>query len=71
VIAGFMKSGTTFLFDSLAKHPQVIKNLRGVGFKESGCYMPDMMGLKSAAQRMDCYPFVEEGEVSSINLYRS
>jgi hypothetical protein len=58
-----MKSGTTFLYESLVKHPQVIKNLRGVGFKESGCYMPDMMGFKSAAERMNCYPFVEEHEV--------
>jgi hypothetical protein len=40
VIAGFMKSGTTWLFSTLAKHPQVIKNLRGPGFKETGCYLP-------------------------------
>jgi hypothetical protein len=47
-IAGFMKSGSTFLFNTIAQHPQIVKLLRGVGFKESGCYLPEVMnGLKS------------------------
>ena len=48
-VAGFMKSGSTFLYNTIAQHPQVVKLLRGVGFKESGCYLPESMnGLKSS-----------------------
>lgn len=47
-LAGFMKSGSTFLYNTIAQHPQVVKLLRGVGFKESGCYLPEAMyGLKA------------------------
>jgi hypothetical protein len=38
VIPGFMKAGSTFLFGTIAKHPQVLNTLRGVTFKETGCY---------------------------------
>ena len=59
VVAGFMKSGTTYLFDLLTQHPQVLKALRGVSFKETGCYLPDEMRPKRKHLRMQCFPFVE------------
>ena len=49
-----MKSGTSFLFEAIAQHPQVshywnnidqtvqvVHALTGVVFKETGCYMTD------------------------------
>lgn len=61
-IAGFMKSGTSFLFDSLTKHPQIVHALRGVVFKETGCYLPNSMSAKRAPERMMCFPFVESDD---------
>ena len=61
-IAGFMKAGTSFLYDSLTKHPQIIHALRGVVFKETGCYLPNSMTPKRAPGRMMCFPFLEEGD---------
>lgn len=41
VVPGFMKAGTTYLFGSLMSHPQLLNTLRGVTFKETGCYGVD------------------------------
>ena len=62
VIPGFMKSGTTFLFESMTKHPQIIHALVGVGFKETGCYLPGEMITNKANNRIKCFPFVRNGE---------
>lgn len=59
VIPGFMKAGTSFVYDALSKHPQVLTALRGVVFKETGCYLP----REVKPSRMDCFPFVESAEV--------
>ena len=72
VIAGFMKSGTTYLYDLIAQHPQVLKALRGVVFKETGCYLPDELTPRRIHRRMQCFPFVEDGEVNfdrTINFH--
>jgi hypothetical protein len=81
-IVGFMKAGTTYVYDLLASHPQVVKNLKvptghitirlkvliafkqGVGFKETGCYLPSSLRNNSGINRMDCFPFVQEGDTS-------
>lgn len=66
-IAGFMKSGSTFLFNTIAQHPQVVKLLRGVGFKESGCYLPEVMnGLKSVDRMVSILHYIIE---SYFNTY--
>jgi hypothetical protein len=59
MIPGFMKAGTTFLFDTLGRHPQVLMALKGVAFKETGCYLGTQMSKSRRMQRMNCYPFVE------------
>lgn len=59
MIPGFMKAGTTFLFETLGRHPQVLMALRGVAFKETGCYLGSQMTQSRRGQRMSCYPFVE------------
>jgi hypothetical protein len=59
MIPGFMKAGTTFLFETLGRHPQVLMALRGVAFKETGCYLGSQMSQSRRSQRMSCYPFVE------------
>ncbi len=63
VVAGFMKAGSSYLYNLLTSHPQVVKLLRGVAFKESGCYLPDSMRGKKSPARMKCFPFIEEGEL--------
>ena len=62
IVPGFMKAGTTFLYETLGKHPQVLKALRGVAFKETGCYLEPQMTEKKRDQRMQCFPFLENGE---------
>ena len=56
VIPGFMKAGTTFVYDVLTRHPQVLKALRGVVFKETGCYLD--VAAVSKPERMQCFPHV-------------
>lgn len=54
-----MKAGSSFLFDTLmVNHPMLIRTLRGVQFKESGCYTPEKMKI-SRFNRMHCFPFAE------------
>jgi len=62
VMAGFMKAGTSLLFDCVTRHPQVVHPLRGVVFKETGCYLPNSMRPRKAADRMHCFPFIEPGQ---------
>lgn len=62
VVAGFMKAGSSYMYNLLTLHPQIVKLLRGVAFKESGCYLPDSMRGKKSPARMNCFPFVENGE---------
>jgi len=58
VLPGFMKAGTTYLFGVLTRHPHVLNALRGVGFKETGCYLPS----SRRDNRMNCFPFVEPSD---------
>lgn len=60
-----MKAGTTYLFDLLGKHPQILLTLRGYGFKETGCYFAPFSD-KSSGERMNCFPFTEPQDVSQI-----
>lgn len=46
VVPGFMKAGTTYMFGSLMSHPQLLNTLRGVTFKETGCYSSQYTQLK-------------------------
>eukprot|EP01038_Epipyxis_sp_PR26KG_P012839 gene12839-17213_t len=62
VLAGFMKAGSSYLYDSLMGHPFIIQALRGVQFKETGCYLPDSMRPNNAKNRMNCFPFIEKSE---------
>lgn len=58
MVPGFMKAGSTAIFQAIMTHPQMVHNLRGVVFKETGCYFntPDRQ------RRMFCFPHVEESE---------
>lgn len=58
-IPGFMKAGTTYLYDTITNHPLMVKALQGVGFKETGCYDTPGVELRKAYQRLQCFPFVE------------
>lgn len=63
VVAGFMKSASSFLFHTLTKHPNVLPALRGSQHKETRCYHHDRNTRPSALlDRAWCFPFVEEGE---------
>ncbi len=67
-IPGFMKAGTTFLFDLLGKHPQVVLALRGFEFKETACYYNDLIQSDKSYERMNCFPFIEPHEVSDLHF---
>jgi hypothetical protein len=58
-----MKTGTTYLFDLLRQHPQILTALKGYAFKETGCYYsnPNNQSIFSH-MRMNCFPYVESHE---------
>lgn len=60
VIAGFMKSASSFLFSALASHPQVIPPLVGSQYKETKCYHP--YPAEKLTRRARCFPYIEDGE---------
>jgi len=65
VMPGFMKSASSFLYESLIRHPLVLHALRGVRFKETGCYLPQRVNQEPPVHpqsRLDCFPFVEKNE---------
>lgn len=62
VVAGFMKSASSFLFQALTKHPNVLPALRGAQHKETRCYHYDPTRPLSLLERAWCFPFVEAGE---------
>ena len=62
VIPGFMKAGTTFIYNLIADHPQTLPNLAGSQFKETGCYDTKHLSLGAAQDRMLCFPFVKSNE---------
>lgn len=64
VIPGFMKAGSSYLYDLITSHPRALKALRGVAFKETGCYDPHFLKTIPATSRIECFPFVERHEVS-------
>lgn len=39
--------------------------LKGVGYKESGCYYRESVSNLRSHHRMSCFPFIEDHEVSS------
>jgi hypothetical protein len=54
---------------ALTNHPQVLRALRGVNFKETGCYLPPSKGVTrvdSPNHRMNCFPFIEKHESNFI-----
>lgn len=59
VIPGFMKAGSSFLFETLVGHPLIVRALRGAQFKETGCYLAQRMTPPLVSSRMNCFPFVE------------
>lgn len=60
-----MKAGTSYLFDMISKHPLVLHTLKGVIFKETGCYYGEIVQSEATAyRRMNCFPFVEPHDVS-------
>lgn len=59
VIPGFMKAGSSFIYETLVGHPLVVRALRGTQFKETGCYLPQRMGDRQRHSRLNCFPFVE------------
>ena len=65
IIAGFMKAGSTFLFNSLSSHPQILRNLKGVAFKEAAAYL-DIWYTNTPSLRMNRFPFIEEYESSNF-----
>ncbi len=62
VVAGFMKSASSFLFHALTKHPNVLPALRGAQHKETRCYHYDPTKPLSLLERAWCFPFVEADE---------
>jgi len=66
VVPGFMKAGTTYLFDLLSKHPQILLALKGVVFKETGCYYTNSFNKNVSYERMNCFPFIESHDVSYV-----
>lgn len=50
---------------ALTNHPQVLRALKGVNFKETGCYLPPSRTTwraDSPSHRMNCFPFIEQHE---------
>lgn len=60
VLPGFMKAGSTYIFDTIDAHPWIVPALRGFDYKEASCYTPEMLQNETRRfTRMQCYPFVE------------
>lgn len=50
---------------ALTNHPQVLRALKGVNFKETGCYLPPskrLVRVDNPNHRMNCFPFIESHE---------
>ena len=62
MVAGFMKSASSFLYQALTRHPNVLPALRGSQHKETQCYHFDRRHPAALLQRPWCFPFIEEGE---------
>lgn len=62
VIAGFMKSASSFLYHALTRHPSVLPALQGSQYKETHCYSQDPHRPEKLLGRSWCFPFVEENE---------
>lgn len=60
IIAGFMKSASSFLFSAIASHPQVLPPLVGQQYKETKCY--HSYSVKRLSKRARCFPYIEDGE---------
>lgn len=55
-----MKSASSFLFNAISSHPQVLQPVMGSQLKETYCYMTN--NLRKLRKRMWCFPFIEESE---------
>ncbi len=64
IIGGFMKCASSFLFDALASHPQVLSPLKGSQYKEAQAYHP--VPPSKLLKRVWSYPYVEENENFAI-----
>jgi len=61
IIPGAMKAASSSLFAAIAEHPQVLRPIRGQGFKETGTYM-NIPGKDHFKHRLQAFPFIEPGE---------
>ncbi len=60
IVPGFMKAASTFLFNAISSHPQVLPPLRGAQMKETYCYHASP--LRKLMKRPWCFPYIEPGE---------
>eukprot|EP01038_Epipyxis_sp_PR26KG_P007926 gene7926-10759_t len=57
IIAGFMKSASTYLYNVMRGHPQILSALAGSQHKETQCYTQNKL-----INRMWCYPLIEKND---------
>ena len=63
-VAGAMKGASTYLFNVLASHPQVLRPLEGAGFKEAGAYaLKNNRGgsFELGRAKVHRFPFIDAG----------
>jgi len=68
-LVGFMKTASSFLYDALIRHPNIVPALCGAQYKETNCYKHDANGETDSTtspsrllQRSWCFPFIEPSE---------
>lgn len=62
VIPGFYKSASSFVFNMIAAHPQVLMPLVGAQMKETNCYSGQVNSVSKLRKRAFCYPYIEPTE---------
>lgn len=68
VMPGFMKAGSTYLFNMIDDHPSLVRPLKGFNYKEPGCYTTQLLTNnkgKEKFQRLHCYPLVEPHDIAA------
>lgn len=61
IVPGFLKSATTFLFNAITSHPQVLPPIKGHRQIDKSCYSPTNIESKQNT-RSWCFPFINEDE---------
>jgi len=62
VIPGFYKSASSFVFNMVAAHPQVLMPLVGAQMKETNCYNGQSGSVSKLRKRAFCFPYIEPTE---------